>query len=54
MFDESKRDIELIVEAMTGDEPLCYTFIHQGITEKKSEGLIGGWSEVSWAAWLAE
>lgn len=41
VYEDSTNNIALIVKSMTSDEPLCYTFINRGITEKKGGGLLG-------------
>lgn len=41
VYDDAVRNIDLIVKSMASDEPLCYTFINRGVTEKKSGGLLG-------------
>lgn len=45
VLNETRSNLEEIVKFMTGEAPLCFTFINRGITEKKSGGvgfIVGG------------
>lgn len=41
VLEDSKRDIDIILKAMTTEPPLAYSFISWNIQEKKSGGLLG-------------